>query len=337
MTRIKLKYIHEYRNRHGKVHRYFRRKGSPVVRLPGLPGSPEFMEAYKIGLAGGPIVRTSRHVAGSFADLVTRYYGSAEFANLAASSQATYRYILEKHVERDGHRMVRDLPTDKARKVIEEIGASRPGMANLTRSLMIAVYEFAINIEWRKDNPFKRTKPYKLGKVHTWTDTELAAYEKRWPLGTRERLAYATLLYSAQRTSDAVKLKRSDVLRIAQQKTGTELAIPIHPALARAVRAGPANGIHIIGAAKSGQPIIADTLGRIVSRAAKKAGLIRCTAHGLRKANQRLLAEGGATTKQMQAVSGHKSLKETERYSEQANQGRLAAAAIALLPDESRT
>lgn len=336
MTSIRLKFIHEYRDRHGRAHRYFRRKGFPRVRLPGLPGSPEFMEAYKTGLAGGTM-RTSRHAPGTFADLVTRYYDSAEFANLRGSSPRTYRYILEKHIARDGHRAVRLLVADKARKIIEEIGATKPGMANLTRSIMIAVYEFAISLDWRKDNPFKRTKPYKLGSVHTWTDEELAAYEKRWPLGMRERLAYAILLYSAQRISDAVKMKRSDVLKIAQQKTSTELSIPVHPALARAVKAGPSNGIYIIGREKDGRPISAQTLGRIVSTGAAKAGLTKCTAHGLRKANQRILAERGATTKQMQSMSGHKTLREAERYSEQANQGRLAVAAVALLPDESGT
>lgn len=334
MTSIRLKYIHEFRDRHGRLRRYVRRKGLPQVALPGLPGSPEFMATYRDAIAGAVPAR-GRHKPGSFADLVARYYSSVDFANLEPSSQATYRYVLGRQVERDGHRMVAELPNEKARKVIEEIGAAKPGMANLTRSILIAVYELAIDIGWRRDNPFKRIKPYKLGSIHTWTDAELSAYEARWPLGTRERLAYAILLYSAQRISDAVKMKRSDVLTVTQRKTKAELAIPVHPALARAVKAGPSKGIYIIGDAKHGRPIIADTLGRIVSNAAKQAGLSdECTAHGLRKANQRLLAEHGATTKQMQSVSGHKSLKETERYSAQANQGRLAASAIALLPDK---
>jgi len=86
MISIRLKYIHEYRDEKGRVWRYFRRRGCPRVRLPGLPGSPEFMEAYKNAIAGGPIAWTSRHEPGSFADLVTRYYDSAEFANLRGQS-----------------------------------------------------------------------------------------------------------------------------------------------------------------------------------------------------------------------------------------------------------
>jgi len=73
----------------------------------------------------------------------------------------------------------------------------------------------------------------------------------------------------------------------------------------------------------------------LIKRAAKGAGLPPdCVPHGLRKALQRKLAEHGATTKQMQAVSGHATLDEVERYSREAEQARLARDAIARLPDE---
>jgi putative ABC transport system substrate-binding protein len=46
MTSIKLPYVLEYTDRHGKVRRYFRRRGSKQIALPGIPGSDEFMAAY---------------------------------------------------------------------------------------------------------------------------------------------------------------------------------------------------------------------------------------------------------------------------------------------------
>jgi len=52
-----------------------------------------------------------------------------------------------------------------------------------------------------------------------------------------------------------------------------------------------------------------------MAKAAKKAGLpAECKAHGLRKTLLRRLAEAGRSTKQIAAMSGHKSLKEIERY-----------------------
>jgi hypothetical protein len=83
--------------------------------------------------------------------------------------------------------------------IIEEVGVSRPGMANLTRSVLSKVMAYAIEIGERTDNPFAGLKRYRLGTYHTWTDAEIAQFERRWPLGTRERLAFALLLYTGQR------------------------------------------------------------------------------------------------------------------------------------------
>src|SRR5262245_15445903 len=52
MTKIRLPYIHEFRDRHGKVRRYARPPGRKQTPLPGAPGSAEFMEAYQAALAG---------------------------------------------------------------------------------------------------------------------------------------------------------------------------------------------------------------------------------------------------------------------------------------------
>jgi integrase len=335
MTRIKLKYVHAYRDRWGRVRRYFRRRGYPKVALPGLPGSPEFTDAYRNAIAGAPVAKGHDYKKGTLGDLVTRFYGAAEFANLAASSKRLYRLVLSQQVERHGHRMGFDLPMDKARKIIEEIGGSRPGMANLHRKVLAALFTYAIDIGLRKDNPFARVPKYKLGERHTWTEDEIAQYERLWPLGTRERLAFAVLLYSAQRVSDAVRLKRSDTLTIKQQKTGVELTIPVHPALARALKAGQSNSVYMI-CDSHGRPIPSARLTKLISQAALAAGLPKeCTAHGLRKAAMRRLAEQGASSKEMAAVSGHRTLREIERYTARADQGRLSASAIARLPDEN--
>ena len=69
MTRLKLRYVNEYRDRHGKVRRYFRRPGQRAIPLPGLPGSIEFMAAYQAALAiVAPPPPSPKHViAGSLA------------------------------------------------------------------------------------------------------------------------------------------------------------------------------------------------------------------------------------------------------------------------------
>jgi integrase len=154
------------------------------------------------------------------------YYGPVDFANLKPSSRALYRTVLDPIAKRDGHRLVRDMPRDKARKIIEEISATRPGMANLTRKALRRLMTYAIDTGLRNDNPVAGIKQYKLRTRHTWIDTELAAYEAHWPLGTRERLAYSLLVYLGQRVGDTVNMRRSDISNgaitvAAQEKTDT--------------------------------------------------------------------------------------------------------------------
>jgi hypothetical protein len=99
MTRIRLKYVQEFADRKtGSVFRYFRRPGFPRVRLPGLPGSAEFMEAYQQALQLAPQpLGTKRNKAGSVAAVVAAYLDSTlHFASRAKGTQTQRRTILER-------------------------------------------------------------------------------------------------------------------------------------------------------------------------------------------------------------------------------------------------
>src|SRR5438093_5215443 len=100
MSRIKLKFVHAFIDRHGKARHYFRRSGFKRIPLPGLPGSAECMEAYQGALALGDeqprqAVGTARSVVGTVNAAVVGYYGSMEFANLAERTQRERRRILD--------------------------------------------------------------------------------------------------------------------------------------------------------------------------------------------------------------------------------------------------
>src|SRR5262249_31644320 len=94
MTLVKLPYVKVYRDRHGRVRHYFRRRGQPSVSLPGAVGSHEFMRAYEAAL-DRPAKPPNRYEAGTLARLVEDYYGSVEFANLKPSSRTLYRSVLD--------------------------------------------------------------------------------------------------------------------------------------------------------------------------------------------------------------------------------------------------
>jgi len=78
-----------------------------------------------------------------------------------------------------------------------------------------------------------------------------------------------------------------------------------------------------------GKPYTAAGFGVWFHRQCVAAGLSECSAHGLRKAAARRLAEAGCSTHEIAAITGHAALKEVARYTEAVDRKRLAASAMA--------
>lgn len=97
MAVMRLAYVHKTRAK-GKVYYYVRREGWPNMRLPGLPGSRDFMAAYQAALAlPTPAPDAAAAVQpGSFNALAVAYYRSSGFVTLAKTTQGTYRRIIER-------------------------------------------------------------------------------------------------------------------------------------------------------------------------------------------------------------------------------------------------
>ena len=337
MAKIRLKYVDEYIDRTGKLRRYFRKAGKRLGPLEGEPGSEEFMTAYAAYLAEKPAAAKITLHEDSLGKLIIDFYGSRYFTDRKDSTRKLYRYCLEPISKAHGHRSATLMTPEHAEKIINAIGQKRPGMGNLTLAVMRRVMQFAMKQKRRKDNPFLGVEPFEVGEHHTWTDAELKKFEAHWRLGTRERLAFALLLYTGQRVGDVAAMKRADIvdgaIHVIQEKTGAELWVPIHHDLQRAMKAYPAKGLTLIGD-PYGRPIKRQALSRMMRAAIKEAGLPpRCVSHGLRKANARLLAESDSTEKQIAAVSGHKTLKEIERYTKAASQKKMARAAMDKMPN----
>jgi enterobacteria phage integrase len=338
MTTFKLPYVHQFRDRHGKIRRYFRRRGAPRTMLPGIPGSPEFMQAYNQANDGKTPPPLSRYGNGTIGALWAEYRRSASYSNLSDSSKRTYGQIMSPVLDKHGFRSVAGMNRQHARQIVEAVGIHAPSMANLTIAVLRLLFSFAVENNLRPDNPVRGIRRYKGGEHESWTDDDLRLFEKEWPTGTRERLVYDLLLFTSQRGGDVVKWKRSDIIEgtitLSQQKTGTKLVIPIHPALGRSLKAFAVNGDHILSDAY-GKPIQRRTLTRIIRLAVKQAGLpARCVAHGLRKTALRRLAENGASEKEISAVSGHKSIAEVQRYTKSADQAGLARSAMRRMPNK---
>jgi enterobacteria phage integrase len=337
MTTMRLRYVDRFTDRHGKPRFYFRRPGGKRVPLPGLPGSAEFMDAYTAALDGkGSAPRAAkRRTPGTFDALAIEYFKSGDYRGLAPATRAQYRRSIERILREEniGHRQVAGMTRDHVKTIMGR-RENAPGAANETLKKLRALINFALEADppWRKDDPTHKVQLFRSGSHHTWTYDELATFEARWPIGTRERTIYALLLCTGQRIGDVVKMSWRDIeggaIHVHQGKTDEKLWIPMHPALAAALKAWKRAHVAIITTAY-GRPFSAHGLGNQVARSIELAGLPdRCVAHGLRKAAARRLAEAGCSAKEIAAITGHKTLKEVERYTAAADQKRLAFSAM---------
>jgi integrase len=118
------------------------------------------------------------------------------------------------------------------------------------------------------------------------------------------------------------------VLSVRQQKTGRSLWIPVHEALASIMAETAASNLTFL-VTDQGKPYSAAGFGNWFRDQCRAAGLHGCSAHGLRKAAARRLAEAGCTAHEISAITGHASLREVARYTEAADRRKLAASAMA--------
>jgi integrase len=333
MTRFRLRYMQAWVDSEGRVHRYFRRPGFPRVRLPGLPGSAEFMQAYEAALETPQLaVGAKRSKPGSVAMAIAAYLGSTDFSSHAASTQAMYRAILERFREQHGDKPLALLPP---KFIALTLSKMKPHAARNWAKALRGLMQFALKLELCESDP---TQGIKLARVktdghHTWSEAEIAAFEACHPVGSEARLALALLLYTAQRRGDVVRMGRQHIsdgmLDVRQQKTGTTLAIPVHSELRAIINATPGRHLTFL-VARGGRQLSGNVLSRKFRLWCDAAGLPKaCSPHGLRKAACRRLAEAGCSANEIAAISGHASLREVERYTKAADQRRMARNAMA--------
>src|SRR5262245_32726721 len=320
--------------RDSRAYYYLRRRGFPRVRLPGLPWSPTFMAAYEAAMSGArTAIGAGRVKPGSVAALVAEYLDSHQFfGSKSAGTQRMRRGILERCGAAYGERPCALLPPEW----IEALLDSKPPHA--ARSWLVtlrSLCQFAVKRRYLRADPTANVKlrAIKGDGFHTWTDDEIAQFEAHHPVGTKPRLAFALLLYTAQRRSDVVRMGRQHIrngaLTVKQQKTGTELPpIPVHPHLQAVLDATPSEHLTFL-VTTTGKPYGGNAFTEQFRNWCDAAGLPqRCKPHGLRKAACRRLAEAGCSANEIMAISGHATMKELVRYTKAADQARLARNAM---------
>lgn len=109
-------------------------------------------------------------------------------------------------------------------------------------------------------------------------------------------------------------------------QAGVLVSVPIHPDLAEVLDKLPKDRPFL--ATQKGTMRSGGGLGNLMQRWTEDAKLPQCSAHGLRKACARRLAEAGATAHEIGAVTGHKTLALVQRCTEAAGREGMAGSAV---------
>jgi integrase len=313
--------------------------------LPEPSLGPAWWEAYHAALANflagrEPGVRSkigaTRVQSGTIAAAFVVYTGSASFkTGLSESTQKAHFRILRAWVDLWGEHRIRHLRRqDVARFVAEK--SETPAAAREFLKALRRMMAYLAEIGEIEADPTQGIKPPKLAgnEIHTWSEAEIERYRAHHPIGSTARLAVEPLLYTGQRLSDAIRMGRQHVrdgvIHVVQQKTGAVVDAPILPALAQVLAGAPSNLTFLV--TQYGAPFSPKGFGEAFRGWCSAAGLPRgCTAHGLRKACARRLAEAGCNPHEIMSITGHKTLAEVERYTRAVDRERLAREAATKL------
>ena len=338
---IRLAYVQRWVNSEtGKVYHYFRKPGLPRVRLPGLPGSTEFNAAYEAALNNQPQpIGAQRTLPGTVTAAVVAYYNSAAFAALAGSTQRTYRGILERFRVRHGDKRTAMLRPRHIEDMLDDM-KGRPAAAKNFLKALRGVLDNAKRKEMVTENVAAGVKAasYEEHSHHNWTEDEIAQYEELHPIGTKARLALALILFTGARgRSDVARMGRQmirdEVLTFTPHKTRRhknppQIRMKVHPELRRVIDGTPLAGKMTFLETQWGRPLTAAGFGNWFKEQCRAAGLPHCSAHGLRHAQGRRLAEAGCTEREIMAILGHTTSKQATLYTKGADIQKLSAAAI---------
>ena len=141
------------------------------------------------------------------------------------------------------------------------------------------------------------------------------------------------MLYTAQRRTDVIALGpanlRNGRFTYTASKNGAEMDIPVAPPLAATIAATPMIGVKTYLVTDYGNPFTPAGFGNWFRERCNEAGLPQCSAHGLRKAFLRRMAEAGCSEDYIASISGHRDTREIRTYVQAANKARMATDGMA--------
>jgi integrase len=335
MPRPRLPNLHRERTRHGAIVWYVRIARGQRVRLRAPYGTPAFETEYRAAIDGRPPPMPARGPArGSLRWLCDLYRASPDWVRLSQATRRQRDNILVHVLEQSASVPASAIQRTHILDGLARRAATPFAAANFLKT-MRGLFRWARESGHLPNDPTSGVKnrlPRTSG-FRAWTDDDVSAFEARWPIGTRERLALDILLYTGLRKGDAAQLGRQHVragiITVRTEKTGEVVTIPLLDALRRSIEATKTGDLAYVATA-AGRPMTKESFGNWFSGACRAAG-VPGSAHGLRKLGATRAADNGATEYELDAIFGWRGGKTAAIYTREANRRRLAQRAAMLL------
>lgn len=335
MTDVRLRYIHEFIDRHGKPRYYFRHRGQQWSLPP--PGDPGFMAAYeacKTAIAAGVLQPKVSFLPGTLGWAIERFTATDEYKARPAKSRANLRQVFDELRRRYGAGLLNDLTARHVKIIRDAIRADfAASTADKAISAISIVWEYAgehldLDLSANPTTGIRRVFRRSSDGHKPWPKEVIERFEAG--AAPSLKLALHLLLYTGQRRSDVVSMKWSqfdgEVIEVRQQKTGEPLTIPCHSAL-RATLKATARSSDFILVGRRGR-YSGDGLAGEFRRRLHGLGVNGYTVHGLRKNAGVALADAGCDAREIMAILGHRSYAMVMHYTKRADQRRRAQSAM---------
>jgi integrase len=340
MPRPRPQHLQREVTRHGKAVWYIRVGKGPRVRVRAEFGTTEFNLEYQAAVVGKP--RSAKGPSeGTLAWLLERYRETTVWGDLSIATRRQRENIFVHVLETAGVQ-----PFARVSSATITAGRDRridtPAQARNFLDAMRGLYRWALKAKLVKVDPTAGIEnPARLAGdgFIPWTEEHIAAYEARWPIGTRQRVWLDVLAYTGLRRGDAVRLGRqhirNGIATIKTEKTGMEVTLPILPVLAGTLERGPCGDLTFI-AGFSGKPLAKESFGNEFRKACH-AARVPGSAHGVRKIAATRAANAGATVAQLEAIFGWQGGTMASLYTRAADRRRLAIEAMHKLGNDPAT
>ncbi|KAA0684581.1 hypothetical protein DTW90_36185 [Neorhizobium sp. P12A] len=354
VANIDLPYIEQNKSRHDTMRYYLRIDGKRICRLPNDINSEEFAIEYwkhrnatlKPIESDSPKPLLSAIIKqNSFRWLCVEYMASNEFKALDQTTQDRRRNIIEsmwiEPLNEKDQRLFADMPLSKMDvgnlEVLRDRKRDTPFAADERLKVLRQVFETTKNGKQIVPNIARLVKPF---NVHsdghaTATPEELEQFIEHHGKESKAVLALSILMFTGFRVSDLSLLgpqhRRKDVFHLRlfknRNRTPVDIKMPIHPLLKAVLSQHKTNAMAYV-VTEYGKPFSIKGMGNRISDWFRQAGLGHLTAHSVRKGLATDQAHNEATDTMLEAMFGWKDGKTSKIYTRQADQARLAWAAV---------